>query len=105
MRRGPTNLDPFRRLVAAGCVALVFALTVLAVCPALHAWLHGEKQLDADDDCAVVLFVQGVTPALAAIVAILIALRALAEDLPEPPAFFLEARRFQRPPGRGPPLA
>ena len=91
-------------MVAAGCAALVLALTVLAVCPALHAWLHGEKQLDADDDCAVVLFVQGVTPALAAIVAVLVALRMLAEDLPAPWLLFLEARRFQLPPGRGPPV-
>jgi hypothetical protein len=104
MSRGPTYLESIRRLVAAGCVALVLALTVLAVCPALHAWLHGEKQLDDDDGCAVVLFVQGVTPALAAIVATLVALRALAEDLPGPQVLFLATCRFQYPPGRGPPL-
>ena len=99
------QLDLLRRLVAAGCVALVLALTVLAVCPALHAWLHGEKQLDDDDDCAVVLFVQGVTPAVAAIMAFWVALRALAEDLPGPRVLFLEACRFLNPPGRGPPSA
>jgi hypothetical protein len=103
--RRALNPDTVRRWVAAGCAVLVLALTVLAVCPALHAWLHGEKQLDDDDDCAVVLFVQGVTPALAAIVAILIALRALAEDLPGPGVLVLDEVGFLRPPGRGPPSA
>jgi len=95
--------DLFFRMVASICAALVLTLAILAVCPALHAWLHGEKQLDDDDDCAVVLFVQGVTPALAAIVAIAIGLRELADELPAPRILFLAARRFQLPPGRGPP--
>jgi hypothetical protein len=95
--------DLFRRLVAAGCVALVLTLTVLAVCPTLHAWFHGEKQLDDDDGCAVVLLVQGITPALAAIVALVVALRVLLERPPAPPPLLLAAARFQFPPGRGPP--
>lgn len=101
-RRHPT-LDPISRLVATGCIALVLALTVLAASPPLHAWLHGEKALDADDDCAVVLFAQGVTPVLAAVLAIVIALRVMAEDLPAPDRLLLEAPRFQLPPGCGPP--
>ena len=103
MRHRQTALNSFRRLVAALGVALVLALTILAVSPSLHAWLHGEKELDADDCCAVVLFVQGVTPALAALVAIVIALRVLAEELPAPPQPLLEALRFQVPPSCGPP--
>jgi hypothetical protein len=103
MSRRRHALDPFCRLVAAGCVALVLALTVLAASPSLHAWLHGEKQLDADDDCAVVLFAQGVTPVLAAALAIVIALRLLAEEPPAPRRLLLEAPRFQSPPGCGPP--
>jgi len=94
--------SPLHRLVAAGCVALVLGLTILAACPSLHAWLHGEKLLDRNDDCAVVLFVQGVTPALAAIV-VLIALRLLGKQVPAPPGLFLAAIAFQFPPGCGPP--
>jgi hypothetical protein len=105
MNLRPRILDPFFRLVAAGCAALVLALTVLAVCPSLHAWLHGEKQLDPDDDCAIVLFAQGLTPALAAIVALVVALRVLGETLPEAPSLFLAARPFQFPPGCGPPAS
>jgi hypothetical protein len=103
MSRRQTAIDPFRRFVAVLGVALVLALTVLAVCPPLHAWLHGEKQLDADDCCAVVLFAQGVTPTAAALIGIVVALRLLAEELPASPRPFLEAIRFQFPPCCGPP--
>jgi hypothetical protein len=103
MKLRPRVSGPLFRLVAAGCVALVLALTVLAVCPSLHAWLHGEKQLDPNDDCAVVLFAQGLTPALAAIVALVVALRVMGERLPDAPRLFLAARPFEFPPGRGPP--
>jgi hypothetical protein len=82
---------------------LVLLLTVLAACPQLHAWLHGEKQVDADDHCAVVLFAQGVTSVLAAALALVIALRVMAEVLPAPQSLLLEAPRFQLPPGCGPP--
>jgi hypothetical protein len=102
MRSNPA-LDRFGRLIAAVCVALVLALSVLAVSPSLHAWLHGEKQLDADDDCAVVLFAQGVTPVLAAVLVLVAALRALAENPPAPRLLVLEAPCFRLPPGCGPP--
>jgi len=105
MKLRPRAHDPLFRLVAAGCVALVLALAVLAVCPSLHAWLHGEKQLDPNDDCAVVLFAHGLTPALAAIVALFVALRVLGEKLPDAPRLFLAARPYQFPPGCGPPVS
>jgi protein-S-isoprenylcysteine O-methyltransferase Ste14 len=101
----PDHRDALRRGVAAGGVALVLALTVLAVCPSLHAWLHGEKQLDPDDACAVVLFVQGVTPALAALALLLVAWRLLGETLPTPRRLRLPALPFVFPPGRGPPAS
>jgi hypothetical protein len=104
MSRRDSTLPPFYRAVAAAGAALVLVLTVLAVCPTLHAWLHGEKQVDADDDCAVVLFAQGVTPALAAVVAVVAALRVLAEKLPDPARVFLAAPDFQFPPTCGPPF-
>jgi hypothetical protein len=96
-------IPPLFRVVAAGAAALVLMLTILAVCPSLHAWLHGEKHLDADDDCAVVLFIQGVTPALAAVAVAAATLRFLADRLPVPAPLHLTARHFEFPPGCGPP--
>ncbi len=98
-------IPPLYRVVAAGAAALVLMLAILAVCPSLHAWLHGEKHLDADDDCAVVLFSQGVTPALAAITAVAATLRVLTEGIPAPASLHLTARHFQFPPACGPPLS
>jgi hypothetical protein len=96
--------EPLRRLVAAAGVAMVLALTVLAVSPTLHAWLHGEKQLDANDDCAVVLFAHGLTPALAALVLLGLFLPSRRAVLPLPEVLLLVAPSFDLPPGCGPPL-
>jgi hypothetical protein len=104
MSRRPIFPEPLRRLVAAGGVALVLALTVLSVCPTLHAWLHGEKQLDPNDDCAVVLFAHGLTPALAAVVLLGLLLPPRRETLRIPEVLFLVAPSFDLPPGCGPPL-
>ena len=98
-----TAITPFCRFVAAGCAILVVALVVLAVCPALHAWLHGERTLDADDDCAVVLVANGVTPAAAAVAVIAVFLCVWREKIPEAVAVFLAEPRHRHPPGRGPP--
>jgi len=97
--------EPLRRLVAGAGVALVLALTVLSVSPTLHAWLHGERQLDANDDCAVVLFAHGLTPALAALVLLGLFLRRRPESLPRPAVLLLVAPSFDLPPGCGPPLS
>jgi hypothetical protein len=97
-------LEPWRRLVAAAGVALVLALTVLSVSPSLHAWLHGEKQLDPNDDCAVVLFAHGITPALIALALLGLLLPPRREKLPLPEILFLAAPSFSHPPGCGPPL-
>lgn len=105
MSRRPEILDPWRRLIAAAGVALVLALTVLSVSPALHAWLHGEKQLDPNDDCAVVLFAHGLTPALAALVLLGLYLRPRLERILFPDVLVLVAPSFDLPPGCGPPLS
>jgi hypothetical protein len=104
-RRLKSAISPFCRFLAAGCAALVILLTVLAVCPELHAWLHGEKQLDADDDCAVVLFANGVTPAAAAVAVVVIFLCVWRERATEAATLLLQEPRFQRPPACGPPVA
>ena len=96
----------FRRLIAAGCAALVLSLAVFAACPDLHHWLHGEKDSGGDDDdgCAVVLFAHGVTEAAVATVLVVVALRLLGKRLPMPAELLLQEPRFQLPPGCGPPL-
>jgi hypothetical protein len=55
------------RLIAVGGIALVLLLTVLAVSPRLHAWLHGQTG-EADHECAVTLFQQGVMPTAVGII-------------------------------------
>jgi hypothetical protein len=103
MRRRQPLVGPFHRVVAGIGVALVLALTVLAVCPSLHAWLHGEEHLDNDDGCAVVLFIHGATVAAATAIVAAVTLRATADRLPAPAELLLGAPRFQFPPGCGPP--
>jgi hypothetical protein len=60
----PTSLPEwFRRVMAAGCAALVLALTVFAASPVAHDWLHVDAdagQSSGDDACAVALFSGGV---------------------------------------------
>jgi hypothetical protein len=95
--------DTLRRLLAGAAAVLVLMLAVLAVSPSLHAWLHGEKTLDADDGCAVVLFAQGITPAIGAALLVAAALRRLPGRLAEPFAPWFAAPAHQLPPGCGPP--
>jgi hypothetical protein len=102
--RSPT-LSPLQRLLAAGAVALILALTVLAVSPTLHAWLHGESQLDPNDSCAVVLFAHGLTPALAALVLLALALAPPRAVFPLPAPILAAAPAFDLPPGCGPPAS
>lgn len=93
----------FRRVLAGAAVAVVFALTVFAASPALHAWLHHDATPQADD-CAVVLFASGVTLAVGA--AVVLAPRvAWREFVPVAVAgLHLVAPRHLRPPECGPPV-
>ena len=59
------GVSSFRRILAAGCVALVLALGVFAVSPALHEQLHRSDPTAVDDGCAVALFATGVVLLLA----------------------------------------
>lgn len=93
----------FRRVLAAAGVAVVFALTVFAASPSLHAWLHHDTAPQADN-CAVVLFASGVTLAVgaAAVPAPRVAWR---EFVPVAVAeLHLVAPRYLRQPERGPPV-
>jgi hypothetical protein len=53
--------DRLRRFFAAGCAALVFALTIFAASPVAHQLLHVDDVSQSDHDCAVVLFATGVS--------------------------------------------
>lgn len=101
----PRLREILHRALALGAAGLVLLLVVLAASPSLHARLHGEKYLDPNDACAVVLFAQGVTPAVAAVLVILAALRWLPENLRTPAAPQLGCRAVALPPGRGPPAS
>ena len=96
--------DLLRRFLAAGAAGLVFALGVFTASPKLHAWLHGQATLPANDSCAVVLFAAGVAVPL---VAIAIAPPAMVwREMVRPAAFeiFLASPRYLRQPERGPPI-
>jgi len=101
--------DRLRRILAASCAALVLALTLFAASPVAHAWLHSDDSDHAGhpaaaDNCAVVIFANGVAPdlgqlALGAPVAVPRAVSpATADDV------FLVSPRYLRQPERGPPL-
>ena len=91
-----------RRFTAGVSLALVFAVTVFAASPELHAKLHGGS-LDHEDHCPVAVFAAGVTVPLGVAVAVPTAVefrvpRALsAEDV------FVSRPRYLRLPERGPP--
>jgi hypothetical protein len=92
----------FQRGCALLAVALLLLLTVSAVSPTLHAWLHPDGDHEANHQCAVVLFASGValTPATVLAAPDL----AWSEQRPATaPALFLIAARYLRQPERGPP--
>ena len=95
----------FRRILAAGCVALVLALGVFAVSPALHEQLHRNDPAAADDGCAVALFATGVVFLLA-----IFARPPVAMEWQELPRGMrreirLNSPRYLLQPERGPPLS
>ncbi|MFM1851265.1 MAG: hypothetical protein RIS54_949 [Verrucomicrobiota bacterium] len=75
--RHPT-LEALRRLLAAGSAALVLALGLMSVSPALHQWVHAvpcaedadhdasaqsDQPFATDHGCAVIAFAHGLTVA------------------------------------------
>jgi hypothetical protein len=91
------------RVLAAGGVALVLLLTVLAASPELHAWLHGNAGA-ADHECVITLYQHGVEAAavgvaLMAAVWIFLAWGAIAPPMPG----FLRSR-YWLPPALAPPV-
>jgi len=103
-RRRMPFADFLRRLLGASAAAVVLALTVFAASPELHAWLHHGTNQGTDDDCAVVLFANGVSVPLGSIPIVppsaewRVPPRAVAPDI------FLAPPRYLRRPERGPPV-
>ncbi|MGA3179635.1 MAG: hypothetical protein ABSF38_04750 [Verrucomicrobiota bacterium] len=87
---------------AALCVALVFGLSLLAACPALHELIHHDA-CDPDHECAITLFAHGQVNLAETVVPIV--------QRPEPVAAFVQTWReicfvstdVPLHPGRGPP--
>ena len=90
------------RLLAAGGVALVLMLSVLAASPTLHAWLH-KNAGQADHECAITLYQQGVAAAGLGITLMAVALVVLARGAAAPADLRLAPLRYWLPPGLAPP--
>ena len=95
------------RLLAAGCAALVFALTIFAASPTAHGLLHDDdhQHADSDEACAVVMFASGVSLPVAPL-AITPPTSVVQGISPVTAAeVFLVSPRYLRHPERGPPLS
>ena len=94
-----------RRIMAAGCAAMVLALTIFAACPTAHSLLHDDAHQHAvsEDPCAVVLFASGVSLPVVPIAitppisVVQVVPRVAAAEI------FLVSPRYLRQPERGPP--
>lgn len=93
-----------RRLLAAGCIALVFILGLLAASPVLHDQLHHGKAASAEDGCAVVLFAHGVSVPLAMIKAPPAPVEWREQVFIGSTELMLDSPRYRLQPGRGPPV-
>ncbi|MCC6416132.1 MAG: hypothetical protein IT582_09505 [Opitutaceae bacterium] len=117
--RQPT-FDALRRLLAAGSAALVFALGLMAVSPALHEWAHAatcehghdhsaptkdDQQPYGDDhSCAVATFAHGLTVAVGVIAPDRTPATPHLEAFPAAAGLLLSRATSLLPPGRAPPL-
>jgi hypothetical protein len=105
LRRSLLLAETPRRLLAAGGIALVLLLSVLAVSPELHHFFHGDHDDGHEDGCAVVLFAHGVSTTVDT--AILASTPVERRELVRLPAaeILLTSSRYLHPPERGPPVS
>jgi hypothetical protein len=104
------------RLLAAGSATLVFALGLMAVSPALHAWAHSQPcesssghdttppPYTADHDCAVVGFSHGLTLTVATVLPATVPTSWHEVVFAHESESGFAPARYARPPGRAPPL-
>ena len=94
---------PFlHRFLAAGGVALVLLLSVLAASPKLHAWLHSNAG-ETDHECIITLYQHGVVTAVVGTALAVVARVLLARVPPAPVELRLPTPRYWLYPGRAPP--
>jgi predicted MFS family arabinose efflux permease len=93
-----------RRVLAAVCAGLVFALGLFAASPNLHDQLHHNAHLP-DDGCAVVLFAGGVSVPLTATPLPAPSTEWREESFVSSTELILAAPRYLLPPTHGPPVA
>ena len=77
-------------------------LSVLAVSPGLHAWLHSNAG-ETDHECVITLFQHGVVAAAAEVALVVVALVLLARVAAAPAALYIALPRYWLPPGHAPP--
>jgi hypothetical protein len=94
-----------RRLLAMVGIALVLLLSVLAVNPELHRFIHGDADTDHEDGCAVVLFAHGVSTPFDSAVLAATPVEWIARSRPESVEIFLTSPRYLHQPERGPPAS
>ena len=92
-----------QRLLAAGGVALVLLLTVLAASPELHARLHGNAS-DADHECAITLYQHGVVAAAVEAALVTVAWIFLTRAAITPQTGDFLRARYRLPPALAPPV-
>ncbi len=105
LRRTRLLAETPRRLLAAGSIALVLLLSVLAANPGLHRLIHHDADAGHEDGCAVVLFAHGVSVPFDS--ALLSAMPAIwrAVNRPQTVEIFLTSPRYLHQPERGPPVS
>ena len=94
-----------RRLLAAGAIALVLLLSVLAANPELHRCIHGDADAGHEDGCAVVLFAHGVSAPFDTAVLAATPAEWTVLSRPETVEIFLTSPRYLHQPERGPPVS
>jgi hypothetical protein len=104
LRRRLSLAEGPRRLLAAGGIALVLLLAVLASHPELHRFLHSHTDAGHEDGCAVVLFAQGVSAPFDTAMVVATPAIWLALLHSETVEIFLTSPRYLHQPERGPPV-
>ena len=105
LRRSRLLAEVPRRLLAAGSIALVLLLSVLATNPELHRVFHAPSDAGHEDGCAVVLFAHGVSAPLDTAILASSPAQWLAFSRPETAEIFLASPRYLHQPERGPPVS
>jgi hypothetical protein len=93
-----------QRLLAAGCIAMIFVLGLLAASPVLHDQLHQGQAPAADDGCAVILFANGVSVPLDLIAVPPVPVEWQCEDYFGAADLLLDSPRYLLQPVCGPPI-